>query len=132
VAYSNTVSDPVIRTIDGRKHVTVTITEEEVGTTDEWEIGVPEFFTLTLFEAELETAGDASTIDPDLGLAASFVADTLDEVVQNTTAGVHVRNQSSVRVTATGRVLRGRSTPDVATGATGVIVTRVTYVEGHI
>lgn len=131
-AYEYSVSDPVVRQVDGRRHVTWTVTETDVSPGDEWTIpGVPNFVTMTLFECELTVAGSASTVDPEVGLDDAWAVDTLDEVVVNDTAAVHVRNQTAVPIYVENGKLVGRSQPNVATGATGTVVTRVTVVLGH-
>jgi len=131
-AYSFTVSTPVTKVVDGVRHVTWTVTETDVSSGDEWTIdGVPTWVTMTLFEAELTVAGSASTVDPEVGLDDSWTVDSLDEVVVNDTAASHIRNQTTIPIYAENGKLVGRSEPDVATGASGEIVTRVTVIIGH-
>lgn len=113
--------------LNGRRHVCFQIEEENVGPTDEWsvELGDP-FWTLTLFEAQLVTAGSASTLDPELGLSAGFVIDTLDEVADTVTPSANVRVQDDVRFVGTR--LYGRSKPD---NTATMIRSRVTLIAGH-
>lgn len=127
MAYAFTVSDPVIENVAGRKHVVYEITETDVGTTDEWHVAIPKFATVVLFEGELTDAGSATQIDPELGLAAGWTADTLDEVWPGGTAATYIREQLDKRVYSESAVLYGRSTPD---NTANEIVTRIVVVEG--
>jgi len=129
MAYAFDVSDPLIRRVAGRKHITYTITETEVGTADEWSIDIPAFCTVALYEAELTDAGSATQIDPELGLAAGWTADTLDEVWPGSTAAAYVREQLDKRIApgTSSPTLYGRSTPDATADE---IVTRITLIEG--
>lgn len=72
--------------------------------------------------------GSATQIDHDLGLAASWTAETLDEVAENATAGTYVKNGTDIRASAPGNTLYGRWTPH-DTG--DEIVTRVTLIVGQ-
>lgn len=120
------VSSPVFRRIDGRMHCTVDVTETDVGPTDEWYVAVPPFATLTLFHAVLEEAGDASSIQPEIGTEEGWSTSSVAHLNATSVAGTAVRNQDSVRFT--GGVLYGRSKPD---DTAGQIVTRLAWVEGH-
>ena len=116
--------------IDGKTYTTFEIIEGDVTPTDEWKItGLPKIFTITLFEAELVTAGTATTIDPDLGTKDSFSLNTVDTAVTNATAAVWINSMSDARVNSPAGILVGRSTPD--TGTATKIRTRVTFREGH-
>lgn len=120
------VSSPVFRRIDGRTHVTVDITEENTGPTDEWSVSVPLFATLTLFHAVLEVAGDANSIQPEIGTEEGWDTASVAHLNSTAAAAVSVRNQDLVRFT--GGTLHGRSNPDDTAGR---IVTRLAWVEGH-
>jgi hypothetical protein len=133
--YAFAVSTPVVVWVNGRKHVTWKVTETGgIAPTDEWNIpGVPMPCDVKLHECELVTPGSAATIDPIMGTAATFVADTNNALPGNVTPAAHTRNQSSVRVRASSGgygTLYGRSGPNLATGATGRIETYVTIAEG--
>lgn len=128
MAYAFSVSGPETVVYGTKRALYYVITETEVGTTSEWNISIPTLCTITLFEAELTTAGSAAQIDPDLGLASAWTADTLDEVAENATAGTYVKNDTDIRVTAPGNTLYGRSTPD---DTADEIVTRITLIVGH-
>ena len=97
-----------------------------------WTLEVPAFFTLTLVEVELVEAGEATQIQPFLGLGADAVPDSLGEVVVSDNAGKHLRFEETVRVTAMGaegpQLLVGRARPD---GIAGKILTRLTIQHGH-
>lgn len=127
MAYAFTVTPGTVRQIGGRTHAYFEIVETDVSPSSEWNIPLgSEYWTMTLFEAHLHTVGSASQIDPDLGRAASFVVDTLDEIVQNATAGVHIRSGEDVRFVAS--TLYGRSKPDATAGE---IRSRISLVMGH-
>ena len=129
MAYAFNVSDPVIEVHNGRRHVAYVVTESDVAVDSEYELDVPKFWTMTLFEAELTDAGAATEIDPELGLDDGFTLGTLDQVVTNETAGTHVRSETDVRVTSPLERLVGRSKPDATATE---IVTRLSFVAGHI
>lgn len=113
--------------LNGRRHVCFQIEESSVGPTDEWSIELSDpFWTLTLFEAQLVTAGSASTLDPELGLSSGFVIDTLDEVADTVTPSANVRVQDDVRFVGTH--LYGRSKPD---NTATLIRSRITLIAGH-
>lgn len=125
--YAFIVTAGTVRQIKGKTHASFEIVETDVATNSEWNIPLGDnYWTMTLFEAHLYTAGSASQIDPDLGRSASFVTGTLDEVATNTTPGTHIRTQDDVRFV--GSTLYGRSKPDATAGE---IRSRVTLVMGH-
>lgn len=127
MAYAVAVTPGTVRQINGKTHASFEIVETDVSPSSEWSISLGDsYWTMTLFEAHLYTAGLASQIDPDLGRSASFTVGTLNEVATNTTPGVHIRTQEDVRFV--GSTLYGRSKPD---NTAGEIRSRVTLVMGH-
>lgn len=121
-------SDPVFSDVAGRRHVSVDITETSTGPSDEWELDIHEFATVTLVHCVLETAGSASTVDPEIGTATGWSVSSLDHVNGAASAAAAVRIQSRSTVVARGGKLYGRSKPD---NTAGTIKTRVAWVEGH-
>jgi hypothetical protein len=119
-----TATGPQVEEIDGRTYVYWTITERNVsaGAVDAWEIPVPTHFTLTLFEAAV-VSGPAATLQPQLTVDAGWGPEATDA------PAARVKNQTSARFTAPGRRLSGYSVPSAAAGQ---IVTRITYVSGHV
>lgn len=124
-----TVSPPLIRSIGGVRHVSVDITELDVGSDDEWAVAVPPFFQLTLVHVALDgdAGGAATTVNPALGLEAGW-ADGLSALIQNSAPAAVVRNQDRVTVVAPGGILRGRSRPNADAGR---VRTRLAWTEGH-
>lgn len=106
--------------------------ELAVGPFDFWQVHVPNFFTVTLLEVELVEEGEATGLQPFLGLGENAVENSLSEVVVSDDRGRHLRFEDSVRVTALGPdgplTLCGRSRPD---GMAGRIRTRLTIQHGH-
>ena len=136
MAYSSTVAEVADVNVGGVRYVTYAISESDVGTTDLATIDVgAQVFTVCLFEAHLKTPGSAATIDPELFLdddAVATMRSTLDQVSTTETAAAYLRVGDSVRVAAPAGQLYLLSNPDVATGATGVIKTRITIAIGII
>lgn len=108
------------------------IEEVASGPFDFWQIHVPSFFTVTLFEVELVEEGEATVLQPMLGLGEQAVENSLSEVVVSDDKGRHLRFEDSIRVTAIDAdgalTLCGRSRPD---GVAGRIRTRLTLQHGH-
>jgi hypothetical protein len=131
MAYS--VTGPVEATINGLRYLSWTVIEADAATdpltsSSEWCIsGVPLFFTLTLFEAA--SSLDTATVNPELGLAASWSTTSLNHIADNDVAACLVRNDARVQVTALGQKLYGRSR--LGGSGTPTITTRITLVEGH-
>ena len=132
MAYAFTPTGPTVHFVDGVKHGTWEIDETEVDTASTWKIThVPELGTITLYEVHLATGGDAASIAPELGIVDAWTAGSLDEIAQTTPPNTHVRVQSDQRYFSADNTLVGRSKPNVATGATGNIKTRITVRWGH-
>lgn len=108
------------------------IEELATGPFDIWQVHVPTFFTVTLLEAELVEDGDATSLQPFLGLGENAAENSLSEVVVSDDKGRHLRFEESIRVTALGAdgplTLCGRSRPD---GIAGRIRTRLSIQHGH-
>jgi len=136
MAYSATVVEVADQTVGGVRYQTYAIDESDVGIADLAEIPLGhQLFTVTLFEAHLRVAGSASTISPELFIATgtpSALRDTLDEVSTTATAEAYQRVGDNVRVVSSSGTLYLYSNPDVATGATGRVDTRITIAVGHL
>jgi hypothetical protein len=135
MAYAATVNEIADVTVGGVRYISYAIGESDIGTTDLAEVALGhQVFTVTLFEAHLRVAGSASTIDPELFIATgtpSAMVNTLDEVSTTATAAAYQRVGDNVRVVSTTGSLFLYSNPDLATGATGRIDTRITIAVGH-
>jgi|GEM_PF-3801777 len=121
-------SDPIYKDIGGRRHVSYDITETGTGPSDEWQLPIHKFATLTLLHCVLETAGSATTIDPETGVASGWATTGIDHLVDNSSPGASVRIQDRVHIVARDGFIYGRSNPD---NTAGTIKTRVAWVEGH-
>ena len=97
-----------------------------------WTLEVPAFFTITLVEVELVEEGEATEVQPFLGLGTGATPDSLSEVVVSERGAKHLRFDDTVRVTAVGTEgvlpLCGWPRPD---GVAGRILTRITLQHGH-
>ena len=83
--------------IDGRKHVTVLVSETSATTTSDVEItDIPIRGTIVGFTATL-TAGTGTTINPGFGLANGFTDVTQDSIGRSTTTSVNVQDQTELR-----------------------------------
>ena len=118
--------------VGGVLHQVWLIEEVASGPFDVWQLHVPPFFTVTLFEVELLEEGEATTLQPMLGLGEQAIENSLSEVVVSNHKGRHLRFEASIRVTAMDveglQCLCGRSRPD---GVAGRIRTRLTIQHGH-
>lgn len=132
MSYAFRASPLIRKQIGDKEYMVVTITESEVAPTSEWKVdGLPEFFTITLFEsAMLEPAG-GTVLNPRLGTAPAWEDDSIDDVIENTVPGVHVRLSCSVRVASLQNQLHGRTAAGLSQGTIPSVVTRITMVEGH-
>lgn len=129
MAYAFVVTS-IARTIDNHRHIAYTIVETDVDPTDEWNIDVPSDrpARMTTYEGELTDADAATTLQPELGLVASWTTDGIGHLLQEETAIARVRNDVDVRFMSRNGKLYGRSTPDAHADE---ITTRVTIVEGN-
>lgn len=129
MAYANTVTLKST-TADGVR--TWEVSESEIGTSDEWEIGgLPKEVTISLFTSHLTVAGSASTIQPALGFLSGWTIGANGSVTQAAAADADHTIVTKVRAYLPSGVLYGKSTPDTGTGATGRIVTRISIEPGH-
>lgn len=131
MTYRITTTPLAPATLNGRKvlawHIVQEGTEAEVQA--EWDLQVPRFFTVTLFEQALTTG--TGKVQPELGLTEGWGTDGLDHIDQNDLAEVVVRNLSPVKVTARDGRLYGRTSLSNTAGSDFVLETRITLVEGH-
>ena len=140
MAYEFTTVKTLETLLDGLRYVQYQITETDIspGPGNEWKIdatdggSTPQFYTISLIEADLTVPGSASTIQTEVGKTAVWVTDETGHIDRAVDPGAHIRIGQNKRVTQTiSGALFGRSNVDIATGATGVIVTLVTMVWGH-
>lgn len=129
MAYAFTATN-TSRTIDNHRHISYVVTQTDVATTSEWYVDVPSDrpVRLTTFECEITDADDATTVQPELGLAAGWTVDGIAHLVQQEAAAARVRNDSDIRFMARNGKLYGRSQAD---DHANTIVTRFTIVEGN-
>lgn len=131
MAYAATVAVSYKGAVNGRETFLVTITETEAAAASEWSVtGLPDIGTITHYQATL-TAGSGATINPILGKAASFSADTQNHIATNTNTAVHINDGARTPYTLQGGAgtIYGRST--VNAGADNSISTLFVVVEGH-
>lgn len=119
-----------VETISGRRHYRIKISETAIDGTSEWSVdNLPEVATMVDYKATL-LSGTASTIQPALGAAAAWVANTQDDIAVQQAAAAHVNDQTRVRmIIPTGNSLYGRTTPDA--GADNNVDTEFVIIEGH-
>jgi len=122
-------SDPIYKDIGGRRHVSYDITETGTGPSDEWQLPIQEFATLTLVHSVLETAGSATEVDPEVGTESGWAVDGIEHVARSSAPGASVRITDREVLVARNGYLYGRSKPD---NTAGTITTRVSWVEGHV
>ncbi len=121
------------KVISGRRTLVIAVAETEAAAASEFEVpchGITEG-TITCYRATL-TAGTGTTINPIVGRAAGFAADTQDHVGTNNTTAAHIPDTSNLRfyIDALGS-LWIRSTVNDAT-ADHSISTEITISEGHL
>lgn len=128
MAYSATVTRRV-DVVQGEKHVVFTVVETEAANSSEFElVGVPVIGTIVRYEATL-IAGTGTTINPIVGRAAGFAANSQDHIGTNTTTAAHVHDQTALRYDSTSGSLFIRSTVNNAT-ADHTVHTEVVVREG--
>jgi len=121
---------PLVDIVNGRRHYTWFITALDVEVVDEVQVKVPfSTFTVTFLEGNLEIAGAATTIDPDIGDKAGFVVDTPNHKVSHTPPAVFFRDQENVRVILPKKRLFIRINPDNTADKVTLVLT---LVEGHL
>ena len=94
---AGTATVSAIAFVADRAHYLVEVTETDQRDTSEVTItGLPRCGTITWYRAKL-TAGTGTTIHPRLGTAASFTADSYDEVLEATATAAHSHDQPTRR-----------------------------------
>lgn len=121
-----------IKTISGRRHYLISVTETEARDTSEFEIvGLPSVATLVLYRATL-TSGTGTQITPIAGNVTGFTEDTQgDEFSAATVRGAHTNYSIYKPLRLHENKLVIRSTPDNA-ATDHSISTLITIVEGAI
>ena len=115
---------------NGRRHMAwdISMTLSSADGTEEWVIeGLPDYFTVTLFQAKAE--GGLSTIKPKLTIASGADVDEINGVVEDEGGSSYVRNDCPVRVLSPCRRLYGN--PGASAGESGTVSFRIIIVEGH-
>ncbi len=114
----------------GRLHVRVTVVETDSTASTEWSQQMPSpLWRIVSYKATL-TAGTGTTINPILGRAAAFSADTQDHLGTNSGTAAHINDQTALVIDLLdASLLVGRSTANDAT-ADHDISTEILLVEG--
>jgi|TARA_R100000084_G_scaffold104718_1_gene61565 hypothetical protein len=129
MAYAAAVTTE-IKTISGRRHYLISVTETEARDTSEFEItGLPKAATLVLYRATL-TAGSGNRINPAGGNAAAFAIHGQNQEFLITGA-THVNESTHVPLRLINNKLVIRNTPN-NTATDHSISTLITIVEGVI
>jgi hypothetical protein len=103
------------KTIAGRDYYIVAITETEGAAASEATIsGVP-IVGRILDVTSTKTAGDATTVDPEIGRAATWTDLTQDEVWQNGVAAAHIDAQPGKAYYSATGTLYWRASPSSGT-----------------
>ena len=112
----------------------VTFEESDLATASEWMVdGLPKRITLIRFCSVLSTPGSAATIQPELGRVATWVSEgSPDHLTKQVTAAAFINDFTMLRLSLPDGKLYGRSKPDVATGASGVVETEFSYLPGWV
>ena len=132
MAYARYVSPPLRTQVAGQQYLCFTITESEVGPTDEWIIeSLPGFFTITLFEVSVSAGPAGQMVNPRLGTKQNWTPYSLDDVAESERPGPSVRMGCSIRVASPKNRLCGRSQPALTGTPATQVSTRVTIIEGH-
>jgi len=127
MAYSATVSKDSDVT-DGRKIHKISIVEDEAAAASEFSIpGVPEAGRIVSYRATL-ISGSGATINPIIGLAASFAASSQNHLATNSTTAAHVNDQTELVYFSSSSSLHIRST--VNAGSDNVVHTEIVILEG--
>lgn len=118
--------------ISGRRYLVVTVTETNADAAQEWSFEFPSaLWTLMSFHATL-TAGSGATINPILGRAAGFAADSQDHIATQSSTAADINDQTEIvcNLTAAAPTLYGRST--VNAGADNAITSVLVFAEGAV
>lgn len=129
MAYAATATVAENRTISGRRYVVVTISESDASATDEWSVQLPfSVGQIVLYNATL-TGGAGNTINPRLGRASGWTANTQDDLATNNSTAANIQDQSKLAFYIdSGGTLYGVSQVD--TGTDNTIETEIHIVEG--
>ncbi len=116
----------------GRRTWLITVSETLAASGSEFSIfGLPIVGTIVRYGATL-TAGTGTTINPILGRASGFAANTQDWIGTQTTTGAHIADITNLRYRLTSAgTLYVRSTVNSAT-ADHTILTEIEVVEGTV
>ena len=136
MAITITKSRPKVTPLPGGgRLVEWSVITQDLLITDEFVLDASDGFyapcELTLVEAELNPVGAAATIQPASGIAVGFTLTSNDAIGQAAVAAVHVRlpadaNGNTVLIPSRATKLVIRPIPDIATGGTGIVTTKVT------
>lgn len=125
------VSSVTLKTIDGRKHAIISVSETLAAAGSEFSVsGLPIVGTIMHYQVT-KTAGTGATVNPKIGRAAAFTVSTQDHVATNTTTAAHINDGTAVKYYSPSGILYFRSTPSNA-AADHTILTEIVIVEGVI
>lgn len=124
---------PVSRAlVNGRLYTTWIVQETDVSPSSRYKLTpCPLIGEITLLSNQLAVPGNASSCQPGVGYIAAWVVDTLDEVDMASEAAAQQTIMIPTRYAAVAGELYLGSNVNIATGATGVVRTRITIGEGH-
>ena len=108
--------------VGGKYHHHIAIVETAAAAATETVIDVPNLGTIVKFHSVL-VSGTASTVNPELGRAASWVDDKIDQVIADPGAAAFVNNTARTAYAAPGKKFYLRSQPN--TGSDNVIHTQI-------
>lgn len=115
-------------TISGRPVFVVTLSETSVGTSTEWSADLAYIGTLTLVSLRSQlTSGSGSTITPVLGKAASFAANSVNEIAAVSAGASNHAEAAHVTWQCAGSIY-GRAVPD--TGSDNAVSWEIILVGG--
>ena len=121
---------PIVTVRGGRRHVRWVITETGASPSSEFVLdGAPDIGEVYLYQATL-TAGTGTTINPILGRAAAFTANTQNHIGTNATTAARINDGTPMRYQGlTASKVYVRSVPNNAAGD-HAISTEIVIVEG--
>ena len=111
----------------GEKYWIYVITEVDAAAATECTWTIPTVSTMVFFEADLVTAGTATTLDTELGVEAGWTDASLNQVVQNDVAAAYLHNATKVPIYAPTATLAMRTAAD---GTATAVTTRIVLREG--
>ena len=129
--YAATVTLTEISGPRGQRMWLVDVAETGAAAASEWSVvGVPVVGTITHYEVTLG-AGAGTTVQPVLGMAATWTTATQDVIAEQAAAAAHILDNTAVpyalaKGTST---IYGRSTVDA--GSDNVVTTRFVIIQGH-